>query len=309
MAGAEPERTAAIARPGMLDTALMGVGVVAVSTSGPIMAAMVAPALAIAFWRNALGAAVTMPWVLLRRRDELARLDPRQWRLVLVAGALLAAHFGTWVPSLTMTSVASATALVCLQPVWTAFIARTRGFAVRPRAWVGIAVAVAGAVALTGVDLSLDRTALTGDLLALLGGVFAAAYVTVGEEVRRSVSTVTYTTACYATAATLLLLACLLGGQPLGGYDARTWWLLGAITLGAQLLGHSIFNLILRTVSSTMVSVVLLLEVPGAALLAAWWLGETPPTLALPAIAAMLGGLGLVIASPSTGTAAAVPAE
>ena len=33
---------------------LLAVGVVAVSLSGPLMAAMVVPPLAIAFWRNAL---------------------------------------------------------------------------------------------------------------------------------------------------------------------------------------------------------------------------------------------------------------
>jgi len=57
------------------------------------------------------------------------------------------------------------------------------------------------------------------------------------------------------------------------------------------------------------VSVVILFEVPGAALLAAWWLDETPPVLAVPAIAVMLVGVALVIASPSRGTAPAVPAE
>lgn len=287
----------------------MGVGVIAVSTSGPIMAAMAAPALAIAFWRNALGAAVTLPWVGLRRRDELRRLDRRQWRLVLVAGLFLALHFATWAPSLTMTSVASATALVCVQPVWTACIAKARGFDVMPRAWIGIGVAVAGAVLLTGIDLSLAPAALLGDLLALIGGVFAAVYVTVGAEVRRGMSTATYTTSCYAVAAVLLLATCLASGQQLGGYDARTWLQLAALTAGAQLLGHSVFNLVLRTTSSTVVSVVILLEVPGAALLAAWWLGETPPVLALPAIALMLVGVALVIASPSRGTAPALPTE
>ena len=36
----------------------------------------------------------------------------------------VAAHFATWVPSLTYTSVASATALVSTQPVWAALLAR-----------------------------------------------------------------------------------------------------------------------------------------------------------------------------------------
>ena len=39
-------------------------------------------------------------------------------RAVVRSGAALAVHFGTWVTSLTLTSVASATAIVCLQIAW-----------------------------------------------------------------------------------------------------------------------------------------------------------------------------------------------
>src|SRR5690348_636348 len=101
-----------LAAPAPADLATMLVGIVAVSTSGPLMAATAAPALAIAFWRNGLAAAVLVPWTLLRHVSELRSLSRRERLLAVVAGALLAAHFATWVPSLTYTSVASATALV-----------------------------------------------------------------------------------------------------------------------------------------------------------------------------------------------------
>ena len=82
-------------------------------------------------------------------------------------------------------------------------------------------------------------------------------------------STTSYTALCYSTAAVALLVACLVGGVQLGGYSSTTWLQLLALTLGAQLLGHSLFNLVLRTTSPTVVSLALLLEVPGAALIAA----------------------------------------
>jgi drug/metabolite transporter (DMT)-like permease len=101
------------------DLALMVVALLAVSTSGPLIAASAAvPALAIAFWRNAMAGAVLLPWTLARRRDELRGLSRRERRLALVAGVMLALHFGTWIPALSYTSVASATALVATQPVW-----------------------------------------------------------------------------------------------------------------------------------------------------------------------------------------------
>lgn len=306
VSGALPE----VARPGGRDSLLLAVALLAVSTSGPLMAATAVPALAIAFWRNALAAGLLWPVALLRNRAELRALDRRELRLALLAGVLLALHFGTWVPSLTFTSVASATALVATQPVWTALLSGLRGAPVGARVWTGIGLATAGALLLTGVDLQTSTRALFGDALALAGGLFAAGYVVVGGEVRRSVSTTTYTTLCYSTAAALLLAVCLLSGRSLGGYAAQDWVKLAGITLGAQLLGHSLFNVVLRRVSPTVVSLLVLVEIPGAALIALLFLGQVPPLMALPAAALLLAGLAVVVRSGSRRTdPAAVPVE
>lgn len=298
-----------MARPPRADLVLMTVGVVAVSTSGPLMAAMVAPALAIAMWRNVLGVAAIAPFAAAHRRAELVAMTPREWRWALGSGALLAAHFATWVPSLRFTSVASATAIVCTQPVWVALIARAMGHHIPRRTWLGIAVSLVAVAVLTGVDFSVEPRALLGDLLALLGGVFAAFYTVAGGEVRRTVSTTSYTAVCYSTAAVVLLVTCLLLGVDLWGYDGRTWLQLLALTAGAQLLGHSVFNLVLRTTSPTVVSLVLLLEVPGAAVIAAAWLGQVPPVAALPAALLLLVGLGIVVSARPPDVEPAIPAE
>ena len=63
------------------DAGLLAVALVAVSTSGPLMAATVVPALAIAFWRNALAAGVLAPVALTRCRAELRGLDRHERRL------------------------------------------------------------------------------------------------------------------------------------------------------------------------------------------------------------------------------------
>jgi drug/metabolite transporter (DMT)-like permease len=289
------------------DLALMAVGVLAVSTSGPIIAATAAPALAIAFWRNAFGAIATAPLLLTRARlHELAGLTARERLLIATAGLLLAVHFAAWVPSLDYTSVASSTALVCLQPVWAALIARVRGEHVPAQAWAGMAAALAGVLLLTGVDFSVSARALVGDLLALVGGMFAAAYTTVGAAVRRTVSTVGYTAGCYAACALVLLAACLAGRQQVTGYDAQTWLKLLALTVGAQLLGHSLFNRVVGRIGATAVSMAILLEVPGAAVIAALWLGQMPPPAAIPAAALLLAGIAMVVGARGRAAAAAV---
>jgi drug/metabolite transporter (DMT)-like permease len=298
-----------VGRPPTGDLLLIGVGIVAVSTSGPLMAAVVAPAIAVAFWRNALGVVAITPFAVGGRRAELRGLSRREVRWALMSGVLLAAHFATWVPSLRFTSVASATAIVATQPVWVALLARTMGHDVPRRTWVGIALSLLAVLVLTGVDFSIEPRALVGDALALLGGVFAALYTVAGAEVRRTVSTTSYTWICYSVAAAALLLGCVVFGVDLWGYDRTTWLQLLALTAGAQLLGHSVFNLVLRSTSATVVSLALLLEVPGAALIAAVWLGQSPPLAAIPAALLLLLGLAIVLFDRPSDVEAAIPAE
>lgn len=284
----------------MSDLWLLGLAVLAISTSGPLIAACAAPALAIAFWRSVLGSAATAGVVALRHRAEVRALTREQLRLMAWAGLFLGAHFATWVPSLRFTTVASSTALVATQPVWAALIARRRGVEIDRMAWIGIAISLGGVLVLTGIDFALTPRALIGDALALAGAILAALYVTAGERVRATTSTPTYTMLCYAVAGLFLLGLVLALRVPLVGFSARDWWLIAAITLGAQLLGHTVVNRVLATTSATVVSLAILLEMPGSTLIAAAWLGQVPSPLIIPAVALLFVGIAVVISTTTS---------
>ena len=302
--------------------ALLGVGVLAVSLAAPLMAALVVPPLAIAFWRNALATFAIAPvagWRAAHGRGQLwregrvraAEVTPatiapataarathrRDVVLVVASGLCLAAHFGFWITSLTMTSVASSTAIVSLQVIWVVGYDLVRGAAVPARVVVGVLVAVVGALVVSGVDLSISARALAGDALALVGSVAVAAYAVIGGRVRQTLSTSAYTLGCYGTAAVVLLVAVLVSGQRLVGYDADQWAGLVLLAATAQLLGHSVFNHLLATVSPLVVSLALLLEIPGAALIAAAWLEQVPGPAAVVGLVLILGGMALVVLS------------
>ncbi|MFF3853921.1 DMT family transporter [Micromonospora sp. NPDC002575] len=320
---------------GPLTGGVLALAVLAVSSSAPLVAFAAAPALAIAFWRNLLAVGALGPFALARRRAEfraLTRSGPDRdgggdgpvgpggdgrapagagrregWYCVL-SGVALAAHFATWMPSVQLTSVAAAVALVATQPVWQGLIARGQGRRLPPAVWAGIAAAVGGAVLASGADFAVSGRAFAGDLLAATGGLFAAVYTALGERARVTVSTTTYTTICYGVCALILLVVCLVGGVPLGGYDTGTWLAILGLVAGAQLLGHSMFNYALRRVSATTVSMLILLEVPGAALLAWAWLGQLPRAGALPGLALILAGVAVVVLGGARAGRRAVPA-
>jgi drug/metabolite transporter (DMT)-like permease len=283
---------------------LVAVAVVGISSSAPVTAATAAPILAVAFWRNLAGAVVSGVWVGAREPGGPAALPGRSRALAVLAGLLLAVHFVTWFSGLRMTSVTVSTALVCTTPIWTVGFDLVRRVPVARPVLLGVGLAMVGVVAITGVDAAGSGRALLGDALSLVGAVAAAAYIAVGARAMRHASTAVYTLLAYACCAALLLPICLLTGTQLVGYAGRTWVELAVIAVGAQVLGHTLLNAAMPRVGVTPLALAILLEVPGASLVAWAWLGQVPALSVLPGTALMLAGLVLVIAN----TARSAPA-
>jgi drug/metabolite transporter (DMT)-like permease len=157
-------------------------------------------------------------------------------------------------------------------------------------------MAFCGVVAITGFDMGTSQEALLGDLLAVAGGALAGLYTLAGGKARETMRTGTYTTLCYGMCAALVAFLALFARQPLVGFDSAGWLGILAITVCAQLVGHTAFNHLLATMSPLLVSMIILLEIPGAALLAAVFLGETLPAGTYAGLALILVGLAVVVA-------------
>jgi drug/metabolite transporter (DMT)-like permease len=276
---------------------LVAVAIVGISSSAPVSAATVAPVLAIAVWRNLVGALVSGLWVGVRERRGLAAMSARARWLAALAGLLLAVHFATWLTGLRLTSVTASTALVCTTPVWTVGFDLIRRVPVPRPVVLGVVLAMTGVLAITGVDAARSGDALLGDLLSLVGAITGAGYVVVGDRVMRTASAATYTLFAYAVCAISLLPVCLLTGTRLAGFDAETWGQLAIVTIGAQVLGHTLLNAALPRIGVTPVALAILLEIPGASLVAWAWLGQVPPLAVLPGTLLMLAGLVIVVRS------------
>jgi drug/metabolite transporter (DMT)-like permease len=290
------------------DLLLLAAAIFGICMTGPIIAASPVPALALAAWRCAVGA------VLIGVVTVFIRSTRRQWRSlnrkdvlgVFASGLFLAAHFATWVPSIRLTTVASSTALVATQPIWAALIARSRGHVISRGMWIGIGLALLGTVSLTAADFVVaSPRALLGDVLALLGAVLAAAYVTVGERVRARVSTSVYSVGVYSVASVLLAITCVVAGQSLWGWTSYSavsmdfmhsgWGSIIGLTVFGQLIGHTLINQVVPRMSATVTSTAILFEMPGSTLVAAVWLRQAPPVAVWPALGLVLLGLVVVV--------------
>jgi drug/metabolite transporter (DMT)-like permease len=259
------------------------VGVVAVSAAAILIRLAEAPALAIAFWRCALGVAVLLPLALFRR-EKLPRGHPL--RVLLASGAALGIHFALWIPSLDYTSVAASVVLVCTVPVFVALFGYLAlGEKTSMLSLAGIFVAIAGS-ALIASDGSVGSAALFGNALAVGGAIAVAVHLVIGRSSRTGgIGVLPYSVVVYSAAAVVLLPLALLTGSALWGYSGETWFWLFTITLGPQILGHTVLNWALAYVEAAIVSGAILAEPVVAAVLAWLLLSETP---ALPTV---IGGV------------------
>jgi len=278
--------TAMPARP---DLIRLGIGIIGIGTSGPLIALSTMPVLTLIFWRNLGGSLMTLPFALKHSRDKTGV----KWAVA--AGVVLALHFVGFFLAMRMTSVAAGTALVALQPIFAALFVKLSGGHIPSTAWLGMIVSFVGVALVSGVDLQISYKSFLGDLAAIISAALAAAYVMAGSKAQKTLETTTYTTICYFICAVTALPMALIAGNQILSFSAKEWWILLGLILGAQLLGHSMFNSALKRVSPAIVSLIVFFEVPVSAVLAAWWLGQTPPVGIIPGIILILAGCVLVV--------------
>lgn len=269
---------------GLLSLVIIGIG-----TSGPVIALSSMPILALIFWRNLGGFLLVLPWAF--RDVNWSRSEVKKGvKFSFLSGIALALHFIGFFIAMRYTSVAVGTALTALQPIFAAYFVKRLGGAIPRRAWTGMSIALLGVVIITGVDLQISTRAFLGDLAAIACAALAAMYVVLGARARESVSTPTYTSIAYLTCSLISLGFALIAGTELIDFAAREWLLLIALIAGAQILGHTILNYTLKSLSPAIASLVVFFEVPVSAILAFWWLGQLPPLGTIPGLILILAG-------------------
>ena len=276
--------------PARPDLIRLIIGIFGIGSSGPLIALSTMPVPTLIFWRNFGGSLVTLPFAL---RHKLNRTGVK-WAVL--AGVVLAAHFVGFFLSMRLTSVTAGTAIVATQPIFAAFFVKLTGGHIPTKAWFGMLISFSGVVVVTGIDLQLDRSSFLGDLAALISGALAAAYMLIGSRAQQTLATTSYTTICYFTCAVTALPMALLSGYQIVGFVAREWWVLVGLIVGAQILGHTMFNLTLKRVSPAVVSMIVFFEVPVAALVALIFnIGKQPTLSIIPGVILILTGCILVV--------------
>jgi len=252
-------------------------GVFALSTSAIFVKLADAPAEITAFYRMLFAAVMLLPFLLVNKknRQELRLLSKKQWGLGLLSGVFLAAHYVLWFESLNYTSVASSTVIVTLQPLFSVvggyFLFKER---FSKGAITGCLVAIAGSIVIGWQDFQISGQALFGDILAFIAAGLITAYFFIGQHVRRRLSLIPYAVIGYGSSTLLLGVFAFSQQTPFFNYSSQTWWSFIGLAFIATILGQTIFNWLLKWLSTSIISMAILGEIIGTCILAYFILGE-----------------------------------
>jgi len=256
---------------------VLTIGVISVSFAAIFVRLAEAPPLVVATYRLCLASLIIVPVALVHSGNELRHLSRRNIMMASLSGAFLALHFGLWIASLRYTSVATSVMLVTTSPI---FVAIVSYFLLQEKlskqTILGIVISLIGSFLIGYGNWRLGANSLFGGILAFLGALAVAGYLLIGRLLRRSIGFLSYVSLVYGSAAVLLLLSTLPFGYSLVGYSPTTYTMLALLAVVPQLIGHSAFNWSLRFLPATLITIAILGEPVGAAILASLILNEMP---------------------------------
>ncbi len=218
-----------------------------------------APSLILVLYRMGMAAAVLLPFAV-RHRTAYRKLPLKIWGLSILSGIFMGMHFILYFQSLRMTQAASASVLVNMQVVFVAVLSwvlfRDK---LTFRSGTALLCALAGAAVVTLSGGSFGGS-LSGNVLALGSGLCFAFYMILSKECAQWLKTTEFTFILYSAATFLVLGILLVSGTPLAGYGTSAVLSAGCMTIFCTFLGHSIFNVCLRSIRPSVVSAVQLLD-------------------------------------------------
>jgi len=252
----------------------LAIGLAALSMTGIFVRWANAPGTVTAAYRMAIAALVLTP-VALREKSGLLLKPKLGWLWLLLAGLFIALDHGSLNTAVNLTWIANCTLLNNLSPLWVSLFAlicwreKLGGWF-----WVGLVLALGGAVVILGADLIRHPQLGLGDGLAFASSIFYAGYFLVTQVGRRTGSLWRFSWAIYAISSVILFGYNLLSGIPVVGYPAKTYLVFVAIGIFCQAIGYTSIVYALGHLPASIVSPTMVAQIVLTSLLAIPLTGE-----------------------------------
>ena len=253
------------------------IATLAVSWAAILIRLAGADPIATAFYRMALAAALLAPFALPGFIKSIRKLSSSDLLRLVASGIVLGLHFALWISSLSYTTISNSVVLVATQPFFVAIVESCiwKERISRP-AMLGMFFALVGMIIISGADFQLGGNHLYGDMLALGGAFCAGIYLLLGRKIRQNLCNRHYIFPVYAIAAITILIIAFAKQTPLTEFSGKVWLIFLVLALVPTIIGHSLYNFLLKFVRAQLVAITILGEPIGATIFAALIFAEYP---------------------------------
>jgi len=262
------------------------------STSLVIRSVATVPALVLAFWRMLTASGMLWGYSAVR---PAGRLSPINKKRIIFAGIFLGCHFACFFLGVRNTSIANATLLGCMAPIFTVFISMFQKKKINNMTYVGLFVALVGGAIIQSGDISIKSENLFGNSIALLSALFIAITFVLAEQIRQDTNNVVYGRSLFFVASITIFLIVILAGDSILSFEITDipWFLF--LGLVPSIFGHNLLNYAVKYITPTAVSSVPLGEPVIASLFGLLLFGEAIPAGALLGGPVVLVGIYIII--------------
>ncbi len=238
------------------------------------------PSLVLSMYRLDIAALILLLMNFVNKK-RLLPIQNRELFLGFLSGVFLALHFYFWIASLKYTSIASSVVLVSTNPFFVVLISLLlMKEKVSSKVLIALLASFIGTLIITASDgnvfgTKIDKTALFGDILAIIGAFCVSFYFIIGSSLRKSIDTNKYITIVYTSAAVFITILVAFANVSITNYSAKDFSFMFLLAIIPQLVGHTAFNWVLKYLKAAAVAITTLGEIIGSSILAYIFFGQT----------------------------------
>lgn len=278
----------------ILPYAALAVGISALSLSAMFVRWADAPGAMTGFYRLLISTILMFP-LFVRQQSRREKIDRKFLLFPIIGGVFTALDFTLWNTSVQYTTAANATLLGNTSPLWVALIAlvlfREK---LRGSFWIGLALALTGAMLVVGSNFLQNPTLGFGDLLASTAAIFYALYQLTTQRGRKYIDPFRYTWLVGVSATACMFVINFVWGNSFTGYSSQTWLIFLATAVISQMIGYLSISYALGHLPASVVAPTLIGQPILTAILAIPLLGEIPAPIQWLGGAVALAGIYIV---------------
>ncbi|MBT3252220.1 MAG: DMT family transporter [Candidatus Marinimicrobia bacterium] len=210
------------------------------------------PAVSLAFWRMLTASIFLWIYSLSIPRSQLS--NKNRW-LTALSGFFLGLHFLFFFGALKLTTIANATFLATMAPIFTLIIEKLVLKRQLSSGLVnGILIAIVGLIIIVWNDFDFESVHMRGNLLSLTCSFWICITYLLTNKIRQTTTTIVYSRSLYFWAAVTLFIVAIFSGAEMYSFSGMEYTGLVLLGLIPTIFGHSLLYYALKFVPPTAVA-------------------------------------------------------